>query len=370
MITAPDSFTFVSADADKRYLKVDVVNNVPQRVQVENSAYSFSCGGGNPACANIVFTTNGNIRQFNFANTVLTADNGSGKTLTLKDGNVIHQIQGGVNQPLRTENGVEIYDCATWRQIPNGAATSNVSLNFINQRGNFKSITINGLNSINRSVLLFGNLQNGGTRTQAGLHNQMVMVDDSAGTCLAVLKPVTAGDKNVTFNADGSVAVANAANPPVAGKTCVGNTNPRGCLTITGEAAMEGAFEHVGSPLVFGGAPQIQLNGNPPTSGAITFFGPGVSANSTNSGLSVGFQKAFGSTSNATYTFQQFGESMTLITNFGYECVKNASNDCPGLTVDTVGKRLVFNGVVMFQRDNTTNTLTGKTATFNGELMY
>lgn len=371
-LSSPDIYTFQSADSNKRFLKVTVVNNVLQSVLLENNDYSFMCGiGALPACQNTVFTTNGGIRQFSFANTVLTAGDGSGKTLTLKDGNVIHQMQDA-NQPLRTENGVEIYDCAVWKKLPNGAATENVALNFVNQRGNFKSVSIYGINSINRDVLLFGGLQNDGTRIQPALHNQMVMVDNNAGQCLVVLKAITGGDKKVTLNSNDSVTIsAVVAPPPAGGKTCVGNTNPRGCLTITGDGALEGAFEHIGTPALFGGGPQVQLNGNPVTSGAITFFGSGVAAASTNNGVSVGFQNAFGSTDNATYTFQQFDASLTLMANFGYQCIKDAGNDCPGLSVDVANRRITFVGVVMQQKDNMNGGVaTGKTAIFNGTLNF
>lgn len=214
------TYSFRTADADIRFLVINYENGVLKNVLAESSNYSFGCGAfGERACTGINFRDGVNNKEFVFTNTVLDPKPGMAGTqpLTLVSGSVIHPVAVNPNAPIRTENGVEFYNCATWKQIPNGGATSNVSLNFINQRGNFKSITINGLSSINRSVLLFGNLQNGGTRTLAGLHNQMVMVDDSAGTCLAVLKPVTAGDKNVTFNADDSVTVTSALPPPPAG---------------------------------------------------------------------------------------------------------------------------------------------------------
>lgn len=220
------TYSFRTADADIRYLVINFENGVLKNVLAESTKYSFGCGAfGQRACTGIVFQDGVNNKEFIFNNTVLDAQLGATQPLTLVSGSVIHPVVVNPNAPLRTENGVEFYDCATWKQIPNGGATSNVSLNFINQRGNFKSITIYGLNSINRSVLLFGNLQNGGTRTQAGLHNQMVMVDDSGGTCLAVLKPVTAGDKNVTFNADDSVSVSSVVAPPPAGVTITPNDN-------------------------------------------------------------------------------------------------------------------------------------------------
>ncbi|HEX5361390.1 MAG TPA: hypothetical protein VFW49_09925, partial [Fluviicoccus sp.] len=365
------TYTFVSGDADLRYVVVNLENNVVKSMYVENSKYGFGCGSGTQiACTGINFIDGANQKEFIFSNTVLNATPGSAASgnLTLVSGSVIHPVSAGTNV-LRTENGVEFYDCAAWTKIPNGGATSNVSISFINQRGNFKAASIYGLSSINRTQLLFGGLQNGGTKTLAGLHNQMVMVDDNAGTCLAVIKAVTAGDKNVTLNADNTVTVTSAGGDMT--KTCVGNTNPRGCLTITGAGALESAFEHIGSPLVFGGGPQVQLNGTPPTSGAITFFGAGVNANSTNDGVSVGFQKSFGSTDNATYTFQKYDGSANLVSNYGYECVKDAGNDCPGLSVDTTNRRIAFDGVVMAQKDNLNGgASTGKTATFNGTLNY
>ncbi|MDO8329173.1 MAG: hypothetical protein Q7T36_01715 [Fluviicoccus sp.] len=223
------TYSFRTADADIRFLVINYENGVLKNVLAESSNYSFGCGAfGERACTGIDFRDGVNNKEFVFSNTVLDPKPGMAGTqpLTLVSGSVIHPVAVDPNAPIRIENGVEFYNCATWRQIPSGGATSNVSLNFINQRGNSRSSAIYVFNSnTGRNELKRGDLLNGTSFTATGMHNRMVMVDDNANNCVAVLKAVTAGDKNITLNADDSVSVSNVVAPPPAGVTITLNEN-------------------------------------------------------------------------------------------------------------------------------------------------
>jgi hypothetical protein len=161
---------------------------------------------------------------------------------------------------------------------------------------------------------------------------------------------------------NGSLMHQLSVTPPTA--TCVGNTNPYGCLTITGVNAPAATVEHVGTPALFNGGPQVQMNGT--SSGAVTWFGSGVKGGGTNAGVLIGFQRVVGSTQTASYTFQQYDTSFQLLRNLSFKC-KDANNDCAGLSINLTDKTVTFNNVVMIQ-----NLPAGTNAelTFNGVLKY
>lgn len=154
--------------------------------------------------------------------------------------------------------------------------------------------------------------------------------------------------------------------PPTPTGSCSGNTNPYGCVSITGAGAPVSYYEHIGNPMLFGGKPQVQFNPIVPNSGAVTYFGGVAAANSTLSGLSIGFQKAFGSTQNASFTFIQFGPAINLVQDIAFMC-KKVSNTCPGLSVDTDTRTITFNNVVMEQSKPVGGTIK---LTFNGKMKF
>ncbi len=240
-------YSFVSTAGETA--NIVVKQNVLASVTVsKNAKYSFACGLANTTpCQNTVFNNQTTFKEFGFTNTVLSAIGDITRTLTLKNGSLIHQLP-------------------------------------------------------------------------------------------VVTPPTTA--------------------------SCAGNTNPFGCLSITGTNAPAAMVEHVGSPFLFNGGPQVQMNGS--SSGAVTWFGSGPKANETNAGVVMGFQRVVGSTQNASYTFQQYDANLGLISNLSFKC-KDANNDCAGLSINLTDKTVTFNNVVMIQ-----NLPAGTNAelTFNGVLKY
>lgn len=157
-----------------------------------------------------------------------------------------------------------------------------------------------------------------------------------------------------------------AGTPPTPTGSCSGNTNPYGCVSITGAGAPVSYYEHIGNPMLFGGKPQVQFNPIVPNSGAVTYFGGTAAANSTVSGMSIGFQKVVGATQNASFTFIQFGPTLNLVQDIAFLC-KNSANTCPGLSVDTDTRTITFNNVVMEQTKPVGGTIK---LTFNGKMKF
>lgn len=157
-----------------------------------------------------------------------------------------------------------------------------------------------------------------------------------------------------------------AGTTPTPTGSCSGNTNPYGCVSITGAGAPVSYYEHIGNPMLFGGKPQVQFNPIVPNSGAVTYFGGTAAANSTVSGMSIGFQKVVGATQNASFTFIQFGPTLNLVQDIAFLC-KNSANTCPGLSVDTDTRTITFNNVVMEQTKPVGGTIK---LTFNGKMKF
>lgn len=157
-----------------------------------------------------------------------------------------------------------------------------------------------------------------------------------------------------------------AGTTPTPTGSCSGNTNPYGCVSITGAGSPVSYYEHIGNPMLFGGKPQVQFNPIVPNSGAVTYFGGTAAANSTVSGMSIGFQKVVGATQNASFTFIQFGPTLNLVQDIAFLC-KNSANTCPGLSVDTDTRTITFNNVVMEQTKPVGGTIK---LTFNGKMKF
>ena len=180
----------------------------------------------------------------------------------------------------------------------------------------------------------------------------------------AVLSVVNGTTQPLTIK-NGSLIHLGSTTPPPAG-SCNGNTNPYGCLTITGVGAPVSYYEHIGNPMLDNGKPFVQFNPLVPNSGAVTYFGGTATANSTISGVSVGFQKVVGATQNASFTFIQYDSALNPVKNWSFLC-KNSESTCPGLSVNTDTRTITFNNVVMNQIQPADGTIK---LTFNGTMKF
>lgn len=149
--------------------------------------------------------------------------------------------------------------------------------------------------------------------------------------------------------------------------SCSGNTNPYGCVSISGAGTPVSYYEHIGNPMLYEGKPQVQFNPVFANSGAVTYFGGTAAANSIISGLSVGFQKVSGATQNASFTFLQYGPSLNLVKDLGFQC-RDSSGNCPGLSVDIDTRTITFKNVVMQQSRPVEDS--GFKLTFNGTMKF
>lgn len=181
----------------------------------------------------------------------------------------------------------------------------------------------------------------------------------------AVLSKVNGASQDLTIKNGSLIYQANTTTPTPTG-SCSGNTNPYGCLTITGTNAPASYYEHIGNPMLFNGAPQIQFNPLVSNSGAVTYFGGALKAGATVTGLSVGFQKIMGETQNAGYTFIQYDQAMNLVKDWAFNC-KDANGTCAGLTVNTSTRTINFNNVIMKQTKPADG---GMQLTFNGTMKF
>ncbi len=155
-------------------------------------------------------------------------------------------------KPIRTTNGVQEYTCDSWTKIANGVADGTPTISFVNNLGANTSLTLFGLNSIQRTTTLFTGIQNGATRQQTALKNQFVKVETAGGDCLGVFKSTTNDDKTITFKPTGldiSNTVANttlAASGTATGKITNVQFNKNGTATGgTGEVRAN-AYEFLG----------------------------------------------------------------------------------------------------------------------------
>lgn len=286
--------------------------------------------------------------------------------------------------PIRTENGIEDNPNASCGQMPELTvqAISDYVGNYDVVIKQNDPITFENTTVKNTVLKLAGD----GTVTLDGVNakglkycSNFNSVTNQTGVVIQLDKNDALGRAHVDFWPDGKVngtdytnvntfrfidGIKQGLNTPPATATCTGNTNPFGCLTITGANAPAAMVEHVGSPFLFNGGPQVQMNGS--SSGAVTWFGSGAKANGTNAGVVMGFQRVVGSTQHASYTFQQYDANLGLISNLSFKC-KDANNDCAGLSIDLTQKTVTFNNVVMKQvlPSNTNAELT-----FNGVLKY
>ena len=148
--------------------------------------------------------------------------------------------------------------------------------------------------------------------------------------------------------------------------SCSGNTNPYGCLTITGAGAPVSYYEHLGNPLLNDGKPQVIFNPAVPNSGAVTYFGGALVANQGVSGVSVGFQKVVGETQNAAFTYIKYDGAFNLLQDLAFRC-KNSDGNCPGLSVNTSNRTINFSNVVMEQTKPAGSNVK---LTFNGTMKF
>lgn len=181
----------------------------------------------------------------------------------------------------------------------------------------------------------------------------------------ALLKIVNGAKQDLTIKNGALIYQANNTNPTPTG-SCIGNTNPYGCVTITGTNAPASYYEHIGNPMLFNGAPQVQFNPLVPNSGAVTYFGGELKANAVVSGVSVGFQKIMGETQNTVYTFLQYDQSFNLVKDLAFNC-KDENGTCAGLTVNTNTRTITFDNVVMKQTKPVNG---GLNLTFNGTMKF
>jgi len=151
---------------------------------------------------------------------------------------------------------------------------------------------------------------------------------------------------------------------PTPNTACTGNTNPFGCLQITGLTQTQ-KFEHLSSSIA---APQVIRNPIA-DAGTVTW--------ATNNG-----QILNSSITNLTYTYSNVGQNFRSL-RFGFvrydskgvaeeiymDCGSNFAPACTGLTVDMTSKTLTLNQTQLtaFTPPNTLNSLT---ATFSGTLKF
>jgi len=114
-------------------------------------------------------------------------------------------------KPIRTTNGVEEYSCDSWTKIPNGTADGTPIISFSNNLGANTSLTLFGLNSIQKTTTVFTGIPNGETRPQPALKNQFIRVETGGGQCLGVFKATTNDDKTINFKPAGVVEITNTA---------------------------------------------------------------------------------------------------------------------------------------------------------------
>ena len=144
-------------------------------------------------------------------------------------------------------------------------------------------------------------------------------------------------------------------NPSSANKSCDSNTNPYGCVTITGTDAPANFYEHTGS-IYMKTEPVVQFNPVVTNSGAVTYTSQSQDLSVT--GLIVQFS---GGTNAAVYTVVQGSNSLQ------YQCSPKINTLCTGLVLDTAAKTITFNNVVMKQTQPANGT--GQ-LTFNGTMKF
>ncbi|MBH2030247.1 MAG: hypothetical protein I8H74_07235 [Moraxellaceae bacterium] len=179
----------------------------------------------------------------------------------------------------------------------------------------------------------------------------------------AVLKIVSGATQDLTIKNGALIYQANNTTPT---GSCSGNTNPYGCVTISGANSPASYYEHIGNPMLYNGAPQVQFNPLVPNSGAVTYFGNAPKPGEIASGLSVGFQKMVGETQNTAYTFIQYDQSFNIIKDWAFRC-KDENGTCTGLTVNTTNRTITFNNVVMKQIKPMDGVIQ---LTFNGTMKF
>ena len=175
--------------------------------------------------------------------------------------------------------------------------------------------------------------------------------------------------------------VAKNPNPQPTG-SCAGNTNPWGCISITGSAAPQASFEHLGFSAVLANGtfacdtamPKANLQA---TTGTIDYsrFSTSncqIAANSWYDTLAVNYQTINGQKKRGvTYLFYKMnnlGQPLEMLT-FG--CSEfDVTRPCAGLTLDEAGQTVTFNNTNVVSIAALSSTGKVETITLNGTLKF
>jgi len=159
----------------------------------------------------VLITDKANVTLFKDTANVITAE---GADFTTPANDFFFGTKTQVTDPLkpiRTISGVEQYSCDSWTKLPNGTADGTPTISFVNNVGANSSLTLLGLNSIQKTTTIFTGIQNGAKRQQTALKNQFVKVETGGGECLGVFKATTNDDKTINFKPAGMVEITNSA---------------------------------------------------------------------------------------------------------------------------------------------------------------
>lgn len=175
--------------------------------------------------------------------------------------------------------------------------------------------------------------------------------------------------------------VAKNPNPQPTG-SCAGNTNPWGCISITGSAAPQASFEHLGFSAVLSNGtfacdtamPKANLQA---TTGTIDYsrFSTSncqIAANSWYDTLAVNYQTINGQKKRGvTYLFYKMnnlGQPLEMLT---FSCSEfDVTRPCAGLTLDEAGQTVTFNNTNVVSIAALSSTGKVETITLNGTLKF
>lgn len=219
---ARDLYIFDSANGETVTITVGQSTVISVSVQ-KGDKYTFACGVGETvACLNTVFNNQDTFKEFSFANTVLSAVNGTNQNLTLKkNGSLVYQVPtqsgGGVTYP----NGFNMTNASA---TVTKEAISNIPNGYIitYKQGTARFEIYDYVNTI------------GVTATDSGLSIGINPANACALTSSAVNDMTPAcSDVGVTFNrATGSISFNNTPMHPIV-FTCPNGCKLNGSLTFT-----------------------------------------------------------------------------------------------------------------------------------------
>jgi hypothetical protein len=146
-----DVYSFASAAGET--VNVVVKQNALASVTVsKNAKYSFACGLPNTTpCQNTVFNNQTTFKEFSFTNTVLSAIGDITRTLTLKNGSLIHQLP--VVTPPTTASctgNTNTFGCLTitGANAPAAIFEHSSEQNFVNDGLPVNSLTTSGAGAV------------------------------------------------------------------------------------------------------------------------------------------------------------------------------------------------------------------------------